>query len=549
MTNGQKLGIAAGGVLCVAAYLGAQAIDPKNTSQFAYKEAADPKLVIESYHPVGNLNVGAGKKGEAAGKKEKGADGGNNGDGAGFPYEGNDPKTLGAIDPLFFAQEILGRPTGDSMTINLAAHKNLEVYCEYGTKAGSYTARTTPATHPGGEPFNVLIEKLKPNTEYFYRVRYKEPGAKEFSVRPEHSFHTARAAGSTFTFVAQFDPHLAAGNDLDAYKLTLKKMLADKPDMMFDLGDNFQSDRMRPPTKTGVEARVQLLRSYYDLINHSVPLYMVMGNHEGEWGRNLNGTPENVAIYDTLARKRYIPNPEANGFYTGGGKPEPLVGLRQAYYAFEWGDALFVALDPYWYQPQGAEAKGDWQTTLGKEQYDWLKKTLESSHATYKFIFSHNLIGGLDMKGSMRGGIETVKYTEMGGYNYDGTWGWDKARPGWATPLHPLMVANNATIWFHGHDHLYAKQDLDGMVYQEGPMPAREGKFDASPTAKTYNYLHGTVLGGSGYIRVRVSPGDVKVDYVQTYLPREEDATHKDGMIADTYTIKARKTNPAVAAR
>ena len=116
---------------------------------------------------------------------------------------------------------------------------------------------------------------------------------------------------------------------------------------------------------------------------------------------------------------------------------------------------------------------------------------------------------------------------------------------GWEMPIHQLLVRNNATIYFHGHDHLYVKQDLDGIVYQEGPMPSRTGKYDATKAAKDYNYNHGTVVGGSGYIRVRVSPADVKVDYVQTYLPSEEDATHKDGMIADSYTIKARKSNPA----
>jgi len=542
MTSRQTVGVVTGSLLGITVILWAQSIDPKNKAQFPYKEAADPKLVIEPYHGEGNITPGAGKGGDEG---KKGGDAGKKGGGG---QGGGEASRMGSRDPLFVAQEMLGRPTDSAITVNVSARKDLEVYYEYGTQSGSYTAKTTAATHPGGEPFNVLVDKLKANTEYFYRMRYREPGAAEFASRPEHSFHTARPAGRTFTFVAQFDPHMGGDSNTDAYKLTLKKMLADHPDFMIDLGDNFQSDRMRPPTKPGVEARVQLLRSYYDLINHSVPLYLVMGNHEGEWGRNLDGTAENVAIYDTLARKRYIPNPEANGFYSGGGKPEPLVGLRQAYYAFQWGDALFVALDPYWYRPQGAEQAGDWTTTLGKEQYEWLKKTLESSHATYKFIFSHNLIGGLDMRGQMRGGIETVKYTEMGGYNYDGTWGWDKARPGWAMPIHPMLVANNASIWFHGHDHLYAKQDLDGIVYQEGPMPAREGLFDVAPTQKYYNYLHGTVLGGSGYIRVRVSPGDVKVDYVQTYLPSEEDAKHKDGMIADTYTIKARKSNPAAMA-
>ena len=451
----------------------------------------------------------------------------------------------GSNDPLFVAQELVGRPTDTSVTIDAKAVKALEVYYEYGTRSGAYTGKTTPKVFSPNEPFNVQIDNLKPNTEYFYRMRYRDLDDKTFNTRAEHSFHTARTPGSTFTYVLQFDPHMVEGNNEEAYKLTLKKMLADKPDFMIDLGDNFFTDRERPSTQAGVEMRVKLLRSYYDILNHSSALMLTIGNHEGEWGRGLTGKADSLAVMDTNTRKRYFPNPEPNAFYTGSTKMEPLVGLRQANYAYEWGDALFIIFDPYWNQPVAPELAGDWSLTLGREQYEWLKKTLAGSKAKYKFVFSHNLMGGLNMGGQMRGGIETVKYLEMGGYNLDGTWGFDKARPGWEMPIHQLLVKYNATIYFHGHDHLYVKQDLDGIVYQEGPQPSRIGKFDAGPTSKKYNYLHGTVVNGSGYIRVRVSPDDLKVDYVQTYLPREEDATHKDGMIADTYTIKPRKFNPA----
>ncbi len=453
----------------------------------------------------------------------------------------------GSTDPVFIAQELLGRPTTNSVTVNASALKDLDVYFEYGTKSGVYDGKTATIKFSANVPRHALIDNLKPNTRYYYRMRYKEVGATTYSVRAEHSFMTQRAPGSTFTYVVQFDPHLMDGNDMDAYKLTLKKMAADNPDFMIDLGDTAFVDRENPKTmgvekfQTHLTNRNQLVRSYFDLINHSVPLYLVLGNHEGEWARNLDGTANNIAVMHTLTRKQYFPNPEPNGFYTGSTRNEAFVGLRQSNYAWQWGDALFIALDPYWNQPVAPELAGEWWTTLGREQYEWLKKTLEGSTAKYKFVFSHNLIGGVDMKGLMRGGIETVKYLEMGGYNLDGTWGFDKARPGWAMPIHQLLVANNATIYFHGHDHLYVKQDLDGMVYQEGPVPARSGLYDATTAAKDYNYNHGTVVGGSGYLRVRVSPDDVKVDYVQTYLPKEEDATHKDGMIGHSYTIKPRK--------
>ena len=448
----------------------------------------------------------------------------------------------GTNDALFVAQELLGRPTDTAVTVNAAAVKDLEAYYEYGTDPGSYSGRTASIRLPAGEPVQALIGDLEPNSRYHYRMRYREPGAASFEARAERSFHTARPPGSSFTFVVEFDPHMMETNDPEAFKLSLAKMLADNPDFMLDLGDTFFIDRylrLGPITSEQITDRVQLLRSYFDLINHSVPLFLVMGNHEGEWGRHLDGTANNIAVLGTLGRKAYFPNPEPNSFYAGSSREEPFVGRRQSYYAFEWGDALFIALDPYWYEPEPPEQAGDWRLTLGREQYEWLKETLETSTATFKFVFSHNLIGGLNMRGQMRGGIETVKYLEMGGYNLDGTWGFDEARPGWAMPIHQLLVAHDATIYFHGHDHLYVKQDLDGIVYQEGPVPARSGLYDATNSARNFNYNHGTVLGGSGYLRVRVSPEEVNVDYVQTYLPGEEDATHRDGMVADSYTIKA----------
>lgn len=453
---------------------------------------------------------------------------------------GNHPR--GTDDKLFSAQELLGRPTDTSITINASAINDLDAYYEYGPAPGSYTSQTTPIRFSANEPVHVLIGGLKPNTRYYYRMRYKELNAAEFSARTEHTFHTQRPPGSTFTYVVQFDPHMMETNDPEAFKLSLNKMLADNPDFMLDLGDTFFIDRytrLGPVTKEQITGRVQLMRSYFDIVNHSVPLFLVNGNHEGEWGRHLDGTANNLAVLGTLGRKEYFPNPEPNSFYSGDTNKEEFVGLRQAYYAFEWGDALFIALDPYWYQPEPPELAGDWSVTLGRTQYEWLKTVLENSNSEFKFVFSHNLIGGLNMRGQMRGGIETVKYKEMGGYNLDGTWGFDEARPGWAMPIHQLLVAHDATIYFHGHDHLYVKQDLDGIVYQEGPVPARSGLYDATNSAKNFNYNHGTVIGGSGYLRVHVSPNDVKVDYVQTYLPGEEDTVHKDGMVAHSYTIKA----------
>ena len=39
-------------------------------------------------------------------------------------------------------------------------------------------------------------------------------------------------------------------------------------------------------------------------------------------------------------------------------------------------------------------------------------------------------------------------------------------------PIHQLLAANGVTMFFHGHDHIYARQELDGVIYQTLPEPA-----------------------------------------------------------------------------
>ena len=59
------------------------------------------------------------------------------------------------------------------------------------------------------------------------------------------------------------------------------------------------------------------------------------------------------------------------------------------------------------------------------------------------------------------------------------------------------MVKHGVTIFFQGHDHLFARQERDGIVYQEVPMPADQGYV-------AYNedrYLSGVKLPNSGHLR------------------------------------------------
>ncbi len=98
-----------------------------------------------------------------------------------------------------------------------------------------------------------------------------------------------------------------------------------------------------------------------------------------------------------------MPSPRPNDFTTGDTSVAPYVGQRENYYAWTWGDALFIVLDPYWYTTRKPDSLNGWRWTLGKGQYDWLRSTLEKSDAKFTFVFAHQHIGG-DAKG--RGGAE-----------------------------------------------------------------------------------------------------------------------------------------------
>ena len=93
-------------------------------------------------------------------------------------------------------------------------------------------------------------------------------------------------------------------------------------------------------------------------------------------------------------------------------------------------------LDPYWYTGgETRETAENWSWSLGREQYDWLRRTLEASKSPFKFVFIHHLVGGKDAQS--RGGIEVAPFFEWGGKDIDGKNTFAQKRPG-ATHSHEI---------------------------------------------------------------------------------------------------------------
>ena len=462
-------------------------------------------------------------------------------------------------DATFTSPEFLGIPTDRGVTVNLEAAVTLEAYAEYGSSPGVYGGRTAATTFPAGSPLEIRIEApagatpLAAGRRHFYRVRYRRPGEAEFLARGERSFQTQRARGTAFTFTITADPHLDEMTNPGLFALAMRNIRADNPDFHVDLGDIFMSDKLSTiiPGLTVnyglVEYRAVTMRNLFAEFAHSAPFFFVLGNHEGEYGYVFaaDRTPErnsNVGSWNLRARKAYFPTPVPGGIYAASAETRNILGrdeLLENYYAWEWGDALFVVLDPYNNTTANPNSNpGDnWRWSLGRAQYDWLRQVLTGSRARHKFVFLHNLVGGA---ASGRGGIEAAPRYEWGGKNADDTEGFAEKRPGWGVPIHTLLVQNGVSAVFHGHDHFYGYQQLDGVVYQECPQPGT-GNFSTG-SSRDGGYVAGTILPNSGHLRVSVSAAETKVEYVRAALPTQETAALRNRGVAHTYTIAPKGT-------
>jgi len=143
----------------------------------------------------------------------------------------------------------------------------------------------------------------KPDTSYNYRLIYRRAGG-EAVQDAMRSFHTQRKAGSKFSFVMQADSHLDNNTDVRVYQQSLANMLTDKPDFMIDLGDTTMVDKFgRFYTRS--ESQYKAQRYYMGRMAHSVPIFMVLGDHDGERGSD----PGDVGLVAQTAPHLY-PQPD-----------------------------------------------------------------------------------------------------------------------------------------------------------------------------------------------------------------------------------------------
>jgi hypothetical protein len=413
--------------------------------------------------------------------------------------------------------------------------------------------KSAPVALTAGIPLVIEISGLKANTKNYYRLRYKKASEFSFTTGKTNSFSTAKTSGKSFSFSVQGDTHPERAGKMfnaDLYSVTMANIASQQPDFHILLGDDFSIDPLidkGQANQDSVENIYRTHRNWLAIAGASVPIFLVNGNHEQAAAYLLDGTASNPAVLAGNARLKYYPLPAPNRFYTGDSYEIPNVGLPRDYYSWTWGDALFISIDPYWHSKQavdnvagvsadtndkagGKTGSGKttnlWNVGIGDEQYAWLKKTLETSKAKYKFVFAHHVLG------TGRGAVEVSTNYEWGGKDPKGTSTFAKERPNWELPIHDLMVKNGVSIFFQGHDHIFVTQERDGLIYQSMPNPADD-------TFSMFNdgaYLTGTKAPNSGHVRVTVSPAEAKVEYF--LAARAQDSSRTNLSTAHSYTVK-----------
>ncbi len=382
-----------------------------------------------------------------------------------------------------------------------------------------------------GDLVQLCIGGLQGGTAYRWTLSLFEldPGARSGPAVQRESlagrFVTVRARGESFVFDLFADPHFfvpALGpripflalrdpwvlgtmlSSVEWFRETTDKireefacvadnMSLDRPDFVAGLGDHFDLhgldfnapfESLEMAEAAHLEARRQLGR-----LLHCGAVFQILGNWEGESGCH----PEEKRAFARAARLKYTVNPRPQSTPFGASPDED-------YYAFEWGDLLLVALNVRGYTKSvhnlGGPLLGEGgpeDFTLGREQKDFLERTLAASSHPYKSILIHHAVGG-------RAGDESNSSYGRGGGN--------AAQVGEQSWVHEKMLQHGVQVFFYGHDHVFTDVEVDTIHYALVGTPSAPWRFEQHETGYEQYW---TV---SGHTRVSVSEKELKVEFV-----------------------------------
>ena len=74
---------------------------------------------------------------------------------------------------------ILSHPSSNWVTVSVLCYDDAEGFIAYGTQPGKLLAKTSTRLFKQGEPAEIILPDLQPNTQYFYQLRLAQTNSAE----------------------------------------------------------------------------------------------------------------------------------------------------------------------------------------------------------------------------------------------------------------------------------------------------------------------------------------------------------------------------------
>jgi predicted phosphodiesterase len=267
-----------------------------------------------------------------------------------------------------------------------------------------------------------------------------------------------------------------------------------KGEFVLDLGDNVAwPGSCGFPQEDPLAASAAYAQYRYQIAPLSLhaPYFAVMGNWAGESGKFPQ---KNIQLVGHV-RRALLPGPSHLTYPQGGSEGED-------YYAFSWGDALYIILNIQTYSKPSHPQKlansmldvnriEEW--TLGEKQMAWFEGTLRKATERFRFVCMHHPAGG------NAGDALNTKYGRGGARAWN---------TGEQLKIHTLMKKHGVQIFFYGHDHVFVDDVVDGIHYTLPGSCGAPWKFTKAETG------YERFWPDSGHAELRVSRDKATVTFV-----------------------------------
>jgi hypothetical protein len=410
------------------------------------------------------------------------------------------PTTDPKADLGLFLPPLLSRPTETSIRLNALNNRQpAEAAIELRKEgAGDWQRQPSVLKLSSHEMLDWNLTGLSPATRYEYRILMK-PGA-DGPLQPlvSGAFRTQRKRPASYTAVLITDPHTGSFPEGSRPVRTLDRVVENasraKAEFVLDLGDNVawpgSRDYGQKNPDGAVEAYARYRRQIGPLSIHA-PHFALIGNWSGESGK----FPEKSIEMMAAVRQAFLPGPNHLTYPQGGSDKED-------YYAFSWGDALYVMLNIQTYskpsQPDQlpslmADVNQITEWTLGEKQMAWFETTLRKATERFRFVCMHHAAGG------NAGDLDNTLYGRGGARAWN---------TGEQARIHALMKKHHVQIFFYGHDHVFVDDVVDGIHYALPGSCGAPWHFTKEETGYERSWPD------SGHAQLEVTPEKASISFI-----------------------------------